>query len=381
MDSSNLELKSSDQAVRINLLGKAEGVSSAEKYFDSIQEKTSNVYGALLSCYCKERDLDKALEIFEQLKELNGTSTLNYNNLLSLHYNLEQPEKVVSLVQEMEENNIAPDLYTYNMMINSHAALKNLDACEGVLEKMESSNVKPDLFTYGNLATIYFNSGLHEKATTFLELMEKMGSQKDTPSAREACHNRLRLYSAMNNLSGVNRAWEDLKSVDMKPSNTSYLFMLLALSKLGNQDNLEKIFKEWEEICSLYDYRVPNVVLEYYLSRNMIEEATSLYKRLKEIKSAPNLRTLELFATICLKNSDIDLALQYLETGLDKATSRDSKWFPRSEAIEGFISYFVEKNDTESGGKFIESMKKHNRAQSDSLVSYIKAIEAGKVTS
>ncbi|KAH6826458.1 hypothetical protein C2S53_014312 [Perilla frutescens var. hirtella] len=375
MDSSNLQFSNADEAVRIDLLGRAEGVASAEKYFDGLQEKTDKTYGALLSCYCRERVLDKALETFEKMNEMNYTSTLNYNNVLSLYYNLEQHEKVLSQFQTMQEKNIAADTYTYNMLINSYAALKNLEAVEGVVEKMESSNVKPDLFTYGNVANLFFNSGLHEKANTFLELMEKMESEGKT--GKEACHTRLRLYSMMNDVAGVNRAWEALKSVGPGPSNTSYLFMLLALSKLGNQDGLEKILKEWEEGCTLYDYRLPNVLLEYYLSRDMLEEATSLYKRLKERGSEPNLSTLSFFITICLQNSEIDLALEYLEKGLEKGKSRDSKWFPRTETIEAFISYFEEKGDTERGGKFIESMKKHSRLQSDSLLSYIKATEEG----
>ncbi|XP_057778812.1 pentatricopeptide repeat-containing protein At1g02370, mitochondrial-like [Salvia miltiorrhiza] len=379
IDSSNLQITAADHAIHIDLLGRAEGLASAEKYFDSLSEKTSKTYGALLSCYCRERALDKALETFEKINEFNHASTLDFNNVLSLYYNLAKPEKVVSLVQEMEEKNIAPDIYTFNMLINSHAALNNLDALEGVMEKMENSNIKPDLFTYGNLATIYFNAGLHDKATAFLELMEKMEAKKNT--AREACRTRLRLYSMMNDLSGVNRAWEALKLDEPKPSNTSYLFMLLALAKLGNQENLEKILMEWEESQTLYDYRLPNVLLDYYISRDMIEEANSLYKRLADgltdRGSDPNLKTLELFTSLCLKNSEIDLALEYLEKGLDKAKSRDSRWFPRDETVEEFIRYFEEKSDTERGGKFIESMKKHNRLSSNSLLLYIKATEAG----
>ncbi|XP_042054803.1 pentatricopeptide repeat-containing protein At1g02370, mitochondrial-like [Salvia splendens] len=379
METSNIAPTAADQAIHIDLLGKTEGVASAEKYFDSLSEKTNKTYGALLSCYCRERVLDKALETFEKIKELNHVSVLDFNNVLSLYYNLEKPEKVVSLVEEMDEKNTGPDIYTYNMLINSHAALKNLDAIDGVLDKMESSNVKPDVFTYGNLATIYFNAGLHYKASACLELMEKMEVKKNT--GREACRTRLRLYSLMNDLPGVNRAWEALKLDEPKPSNTSYLFMLLALSKLGNQENLEKIFKEWEEGCTLYDYRLPNVVLEYYISRNMVEEATLLYKRLAEgltgRGSAPNLKTMELFASLCLKNSEIDLALEYLDNGLERAKSRDSKWFPNNDTVEKFISYFEEKSDTERGVKFIESMKKHNRLSSESLLSYIKASEAG----
>ncbi|KAL0375831.1 UNVERIFIED_CONTAM: Pentatricopeptide repeat-containing protein, mitochondrial [Sesamum calycinum] len=284
MQSSKLEVTNADHAIRIDLLCKTGGVASAEKYFNSLQvsDKTSKTYGALLGCYCKERVLDKALEVFEEMKCKKWRRT------------------------------IAPDIYTYNLLINSYAAMKNLDAIDGVLEKMRSNNMDCNLFTYGNMATIYFNSELHEKANAFLGMMENMKMQPDD-DVFEACRTRIKLYSEMNNLSGVNRAWEALKLAFPTPNNTSYLFMLLALSKLGDQENLEKLFKEWEEGCSSYDYRLLNVLLEYYINRNMIEEASSLYDSLSNRGDEPNLRTLNLFAALCVKTSQIDLALKYLD--------------------------------------------------------------------
>ncbi|KAL0348116.1 UNVERIFIED_CONTAM: Pentatricopeptide repeat-containing protein, mitochondrial [Sesamum angustifolium] len=332
MQSSKLEVTNADHAIRIDLLCKTGGVASAEKYFNSLQvsDKTSKTYGALLGCYCKERVLDKALEVFEEMKVSNYMSTLNYNNLVSLYYSMEQPAKVVSLVQEMEENNIAPDIYTYNLLINSYAAMKNLDAIDGVLEKMQSNNMDCNLFTYGNMATIYFNSELHEKANAFLGMMENMKMQPDD-DVFEACRTRIKLYSEMNNRSGVNRAWEALKSAFPTPNNTSYLFMLLALSKLGDQENLEKLFKEWEEGCS----------------------------------------------TLCVKTSQIDLALKYLETGLSKPRPGKRKWFPTDETIKFFLNYFQENNDADRAEKFIQIMKKTNRVDTNSLLSNVKASDSG----
>ncbi|KAI3448486.1 hypothetical protein Pfo_005151 [Paulownia fortunei] len=378
MGSSKLEINNADQAILIGLLCNTEGVAAAEKYFNGLQvsEKTNKTYGALLSCYCKERVFDKALEIFEEMKVSNYMSTLNYNNVLSLYCSMEQPEKVASLVQEMEEKNIAPDLYTYNLLIHSYAVLKNLDAIEGVLEKMKGNNVEYKLFTYVNLATIYVNSGLHEKANAFLGMIEKMKIQPDE-DVFEACHTRIKLYSEMNNSSEVNRAWEALKSAAPTPNNISYLIMLLALSKLGDQENLEKLFKEWEEGCSNYDFRLPNVLLEYYLGRNMIEKATSLYESLANRGTGPNLRTLNLFATLCIKKSQIDLALKYLEMGLDKSKLWNRTWFPTDETIKLFLNYFEENNDADRAEKFIQSMKSLNRLDSNSLLLNIKAPDVG----
>lgn len=378
MDSSSLEMTDADRAMRIDLLCKTEGLASAEKYFNSFQasEKNNKTYGALLNCYCREMVSDKALDLFDKMKVLNHISTLNYNYVLSLYHNMEQPEKVVSLLQEMEEKNIAPDRRTYNLLIASYAALKHLDATE-VVEKMKSSNIKPDFSTYEKLATTYIDSGMHEKANVILELIEQMEIQNDEGGALVGRHSRLKLYAMMNDISGINRVWEAIKSASATPSTSSYVAMLLALSKVGDKENLEKIFKEWEEGRSNrdFDFWLPNVLLEYHLRHNMIEEANSLYKILEHRASEANLKALNLFANLCIKNCQIDLALNYLDMGLDKARPR-KKQFPTDETVKLFVDYFEASNDGDRREKFIQSMKKHNHLGSDSLPFNTKAPDA-----
>ena len=125
-------MNNADRAIRIDLLGKAEGVASAEKYFNSLEgsAKTTKTYGALLSRYCKEKMFEKAVELFEEMKELSFTSPLNYNNMMSLYLSIGQPEKVPLLAKEMEERNIAADRYNYNQLMNAYAALKDYNAVE-----------------------------------------------------------------------------------------------------------------------------------------------------------------------------------------------------------------------------------------------------------
>ncbi|KAK6143846.1 hypothetical protein DH2020_024194 [Rehmannia glutinosa] len=360
---------------RYDLVDLSSYFRSHKNFRAALQKKQIKRHGALLGCYCRERDFSKAFEIFEEMKILNYSTTLNYNNMLSLYYGTEQPEKVIALVQEMEEKNIAPDLYTYNLLINSYAALKNLDAIEGVLEKMKSNNVECDLFTCGNLATVYLNSGLHDKANVFLGMMEKMEIQPDK-NAFEACRTLIKLYSEMNDLSGVNRAWERLKSAFPSRIILVTFSCFWLFPNWGIKKTLRSFFKEWEKGCSSYDYRLPNVLLEYYLSRDMIEKATSLYESLADRGTEPNLRTLNLFATLCVKNSQIDLGLKYLEMGLDKAKTRNSKWFPTDETIKLFLDYFEENHDSDRAEKFIQRMKTLNRLDSNSLPMNTKAPDA-----
>ncbi|KZV47416.1 pentatricopeptide repeat-containing protein mitochondrial-like [Dorcoceras hygrometricum] len=308
------------------------------------------------------------------MKESNYLSTLNYNNMIALYNNTDQSEKVSSLVQEMEERHIAIDVYTYNLLINSYAALKKLDAVEEVVEKMKTNNVEMSLFTYGNLATIYANCRFFEKAKQFLEMMEEMDNQQNKFGVG-ASQTRMKLYSVMNDSSGVKRAWESLKASQGRPSNSSYLSMLVALSKLGDQESLENLFREWETGCCNYDFRLPNVLLKFYLTRDMIEEATRLYENLVNKGMKPYLSTTILFANLCIKKGQIDLALKYLETVVDKVKQEKEFVIPE-ETIKLFLDYFEESCDEDRAEKFVDCMRKVSRLDSsvlDSLLSEIRA--------
>ncbi|GAB4855653.1 hypothetical protein Ancab_024275 [Ancistrocladus abbreviatus] len=357
MFKSKTRLRNADHAIHIDLLAKTQGITAAENYFNSLEgnAKTKKTYGALLNCYCHGKMLEKATKLFQKMRELNlHTTALNYNNMMALYVNVGQPEKVSSLFHEMKEKLIMPDLYTYNQLMNSYAAQKDFEAVERVMELMKSNNVKYDWFTYGNLATIYVNAGLVDKANAALEKLEKMKNP-------EAFHTLINLYGRTSNASGVNRAWDSLKLITPKPSNLSYLIMLLALSRLGDVDGLEKCFREWESACSNYDVRVSNVLLESYLNRDMINEANLLFESLGRRGVEPNLRTLDLFMNFHLKNRQMDLALRYLEAGASKVNSGQNNWFPNEESGNAFIKYFEEEKDTNAAEKFSEIMKKMNR--------------------
>lgn len=73
------KMSNDDCAVWIDLLAKSEGLASAEKYFDTLKKsaKTRKTYGALLNCYCDNKNLEKASNLFEKMKEASAVKRGN----------------------------------------------------------------------------------------------------------------------------------------------------------------------------------------------------------------------------------------------------------------------------------------------------------------
>nr|CAD1830229.1 unnamed protein product [Ananas comosus var. bracteatus] len=167
----------SDQAIRLDLYAKARSIASAEEYFVNLPETSKNhlTYGALLNCYCKELMTEKAEALMEKMKELRfATSSMSYNSLMTLYAKTNQPEKVPSIIQEMKANDILPDCYTYNVWMRALAVMNDISGVERVIEEMKrDGRVTADWTTYSNLASIYVDAGMFQKAESALRELEK----------------------------------------------------------------------------------------------------------------------------------------------------------------------------------------------------------------
>lgn len=346
----------SDYAVRIELLSKTKGIEAAEEYFTSLSEFAKNqlTYGSLLYCYCREKMQEKAIPLFEKMKELNLVSTsLVYNNMISLYMKLEQPEKVPPLVDEMKAANILPDKFTYVLLMNVYASLKDIEAVERVMEEIKGkAGACSDWTTYSSLAGIYIAAGNFDKANLALKKSEKIINVRD----RMAFHFLITLYAGTSDLAAVKRVWKSLKSTFPKITNLSYLTMLQSLARLDDLDGMKKCFEEWESGCSSYDIRLANVLINSYMRRGMTEEAKMLLESAANRAPGPNFNSLESNMDFYLKNNEMELALKCMEIAVSKV--KKNEWQPNEEKVKAFLKYFEDQKDVDGAKEFCNMLRK-----------------------
>ncbi|KAK7303634.1 hypothetical protein RJT34_14545 [Clitoria ternatea] len=80
-----------EHAVHLDLIGKVHGFSASETYFNDLKDphRTAKAYGALLNCYVRQHQTDKALSHLMKMKELGfASSPLTYNDIMCLYTNI-----------------------------------------------------------------------------------------------------------------------------------------------------------------------------------------------------------------------------------------------------------------------------------------------------
>ncbi|KAJ0699373.1 putative tetratricopeptide-like helical domain superfamily [Helianthus annuus] len=377
MDKREINFSNTDFAVRLDLISKVHGVSEAEDFFNNLspQLQNRNTYGALLNTYCKLKMADKALALFNVIDSKNFTTSLAYNNIMTLYIGLEQPEKVPPLIEEMKKRKIYLSTFTYNIWMQSFSLLGDIEGVERVFDEIARDGKETcNWTTYSNLAGAYVKAGLVEKAESALKMLENEIKELKH-SSREAYHFLITFYSTLNNREQVHRVSSLLKSSFETTSNMSYRIILQALSKVNDLEGMKKWFEEWESNCSYYDTRVANVVISGYLRHNMVEEAELVFHGSVKRSSGPFVQTLVLFMKHYLARQQIDLAMKCLETA--SAQAEIGNWYPHSESIDVFLEYFEKEKDVAGAEKLYKILQKlkcvDDKVYSHLLQTYIAA--------
>ncbi|KAJ8748246.1 hypothetical protein K2173_000818 [Erythroxylum novogranatense] len=378
MEKRKLSISHADCATRLDLIGKIKGIAAAENYFSSLSPSAKNqmTYGALLNCYCRELMLDKALDTFQKMDELKLiTSSLPYNNLMSLYMRLGHPEKIPTLVAEMKQRTIPLVTFTYNTWMQSCGVLNDFEGVDKVLNEMKEGNKgNCDWTSYANLASIYVKAGLFDKAESALKELEAAMNTR----IRDPYLFLISLYAGTSNLGEVKRIWNSLKSSFTTTTNNSYLVMFHALAILKDVEGIRKCFWEWESKCTYYDMRLPTVLIRVYLEQDMSDEAINLFNDSLKKTKGPFFKARELFMVYFLKNSQMDPALDHLNKAFSEA--KESEWQPKQETVNSFFHHFQEEKDVEGAERFSKVLKHHNCLDSNAYSSWLKTyIAAGKL--
>ncbi|KAH6837569.1 Pentatricopeptide repeat superfamily protein [Perilla frutescens var. hirtella] len=317
MDSSNLQFSNADEAVRIDLLGRAEGVASAEKYFDGLQEKTDKTYGALLSCYCRERVLDKALETFEKMNEMNYTSTLNYSNVLSLYSNLEQPSLLLHTVAAGRPPFTDPD---FQFQISSIISRQKWSELRLITEPCTHVYFFDQLFRFNNfdsdLIISFFKwSQRKHKVDLAFEGFMRAGDYGFKLSVR-SCNSMLAALVRGGRIGNVEFAYKEMVRRRIEADSTTFNTVVNGLCKAGRLNKASDIVEDMGVYGVTTSVVTYNTLIDGYCKRGgagRMYKADALLKKMVEKGLSPSVITYNILIDGFCKDDNLAASLRLLK--------------------------------------------------------------------
>ncbi|XP_008790994.1 pentatricopeptide repeat-containing protein At4g02820, mitochondrial [Phoenix dactylifera] len=347
----DIKLLPGDYAVHLDLVAKVRGLASAEKFFEDLPErmKGQSTCTALLHTYVQSELSNKAESLMEEMS-IHGLlrCPLPYNHMLTLYISKGELDKVPKLVKELKRNT-KPDVVTYNLWLSACAKKDDVMGAEEVLREMEKEKITTDWITYSMLATIYIKAVCSEKAKEALVEMEKRASRKE----RAAYCSLISLHASLSDKENVYRIWNKIKSTFRKMSDVEYKCILSSLTKLGDIEEAESIYSEWESVSGTRDSRVPNILLGYYIKNDMMDKAENFHEHTVQTGVKPSYTTWELLAWSYLSKKRIDKVLHCLKN----AFSILEKWEPNVGIIRAVFSKLEMMGDVEGAEQFLVMLR------------------------
>ncbi|KAK9943974.1 hypothetical protein M0R45_009561 [Rubus argutus] len=353
-DEMKLDLSPADVFARLDLISKVRGLEEAEKYFDGIpdQLKGLQAYFGLLHCYAHHKSLEQAETTFQKMKELGFAKGVGcYNTMLTLYSQMGKYRKLDILVKEMEEKGIGYNLRTLNILLNSYAATSDIDRMEKLLLKMEADPlVTMDWLNYNSAANAFLRVGLREKAQALLRRSEQLITLKTRKVAYEYL---LASYASLGNKDEVYRIWNLYKCMG-RFYNSGYRSMSISLVKMDDIDGAEKIVEEWESRFKTFDILIPNVLVNAYCKKGLLEKASSYSKKLAE-SGREDVSTWAVLATGYSMNGQMEEAVEALQKAAN--LENGSGWQFNRLTVASCLLYLKKTGDVELAHELLRLLR------------------------
>ncbi|XWS68629.1 hypothetical protein CRYUN_Cryun04dG0107200 [Craigia yunnanensis] len=316
----NFDISIGEMAVRLDLISKVHGIDQAEKYFYSLSD-TMRTFQCKLGKY----------------------------------------EKLDVVMQEMKEKGIKPDAFTDNIRLNAYASSSDIEGMEKFLTKMENDvEISIDWHTYVVAANTYLKAGLTEKALQMLNRAEQLVTHGTRRHAYEVF---LTLYTNLGRKNEVYRIWKLYGNLG-KFLNSGYLCMISSLIKLNDFDGAEKILAEWESGYSVYDARIPNVIISAYCKRGFIEKAEAYSNSLIErgVTKEPDAFTWNSLATGYQIDGQMAKAVETLKKAI---LASSSGWKPNAGTWAACLEFLKGENNIEAAEELLQLLRVRGHFSTD----------------
>jgi|EP00927_Polykrikos_kofoidii_P041288 pentatricopeptide repeat protein len=113
----------------------------------------SVVYCSVLKGFTREKNLDRVLVVYEEMRTRKiDLSAITYNTLIDACARCERMDRVPALLDDMTALGVAPNVITYSTMIKGHCQSGELPSALALLRRMKSeTRLKPDEIMYNSL--------------------------------------------------------------------------------------------------------------------------------------------------------------------------------------------------------------------------------------
>jgi pentatricopeptide repeat protein len=179
-------------------------------------------YNSLIDGYCKERNMEKALEVCSEMTKIGiEPNIITFSTLIDAYCKMGNMEAAMGLYSEMVVKGLLPDIVAYTALIDGHFKMGKVREANRLHKEMVEAGLAPNVFT---LSCLVDGLGKNGKASDAINLfLEK--TEVGSP-------NHVTYTALIQGLCVDNRIFEatkfylDMRVSGLRPDAFTYIVML-----------------------------------------------------------------------------------------------------------------------------------------------------------
>ncbi|KAL4198048.1 hypothetical protein AMTRI_Chr03g138270 [Amborella trichopoda] len=301
-------------------------------------------FNSLLSAFCKAKNVRKAQEIFDDMKDRFEPNSITYSILLEGWGKEPNLPKAREIFLEMIDKNCEPDIVTYGIMIDSLCKAGRVEEATGYMKEMRSRGCIPTSYIYSILIHTYgVERSIGDAVDSFLE-MEKDGIKADV-----AAYNALiSAFCRAKKFKNVYRVLEEMDKKSVAPNSRTCNIILNGLIGSGETDEAFRIFKRMIKHCEP-DSDTYTMMIKMFCEIDKLEKAMKVWKYMGLKQFVPSMHTFSVLINGLCRKGELNKACILLEDMIEKGIRPPDLTFRRvrqlllKEGRKDVLEFLVEK--------------------------------------
>ncbi|GJN09895.1 hypothetical protein PR202_ga27944 [Eleusine coracana subsp. coracana] len=342
-----LNFEEQDYCCHLDLIARNHGIEAARKYMERVPKpfRSEVLYETLLaSCVCLT-DVQKAEDVFKEIRNCSLPLTVSACNQMLLLYKRVARTKVADILMLMEKENVKPSLFTYKLLIDLKQRSNDTLGMEAVLDTMKANGAEPDVATQAMVAKFYISGGLTAKSEEVIRVMEVYKSNN-----RHAFRSLLDLYAILGRPNDVAKIWK----LCVEPNLDDHLAAIEAWGKLGHIEQAEEILEALLKTTPRLTSKYVNAMLNVYAENKLLAKGKNFLERMCSAGCPSGPLTWDAIVSLYVNSGEVAMADSFLLKVAEKNPDRN----PLFRSYIKLLKAFAEKGDIHNAEKIFDSLKK-----------------------
>ncbi|CAN8234738.1 unnamed protein product [Cochlearia groenlandica] len=233
-------------------------------------------FNTILDVLCKSKRVEKAYELFRDLRGRFGVDVVTYNVIVNGWCLIKRTPMALEALKEMVDKGINPNLTTYNTMLKGFFRAGQIRQAWEFFLEMKKRKCEIDVVTYTTVVHGFGVAGEIERARNVFDEMLREGV---LPSV--ATHNAL--IQALCKKDSVENAvvlFEEMVRKGYEPNVTTYNVLIRGLFHVGEFTRGEELMHRMEKEGCEPNFQTYNMMIRYYSECSEVEKALGLFEKM-----------------------------------------------------------------------------------------------------